>query len=103
MEDNAVVPLEFQRFTREHAEVSFNFIQTFIPKSSSDVKDESFRTAAFRFHKYQRRLAEAAKVTPQGVTGYFLVVVRSIPSTITRSEEHTSELQSLMRISYAYF
>src|SRR3546814_3755445 len=26
-----------------------------------------------------------------------------LPATITRSEEHTSELQSLMRISYAVF
>src|SRR3546814_8393097 len=28
---------------------------------------------------------------------------RSIPGELTRSEEHTSELQSLMRISYAVF
>src|SRR3546814_10376793 len=28
---------------------------------------------------------------------------RSVLSTTTRSEEHTSELQSLMRISYAVF
>src|SRR3546814_1517892 len=30
------------------------------------------------------------------------IVVRS-PGSVTRSEEHTSELQSLMRISYAVF
>src|SRR3546814_3524578 len=30
-------------------------------------------------------------------------MVTSIVSTLTRSEEHTSELQSLMRISYAVF
>src|SRR3546814_2502251 len=29
--------------------------------------------------------------------------VRSVPRTLFRSEEHTSELQSLMRISYAVF
>src|SRR3546814_2147366 len=29
--------------------------------------------------------------------------VRGIPTMILRSEEHTSELQSLMRISYAVF
>src|SRR3546814_965824 len=30
-------------------------------------------------------------------------VMTSTPATISRSEEHTSELQSLMRISYAVF
>src|SRR3546814_3454562 len=30
-------------------------------------------------------------------------VTSAVPSTTTRSEEHTSELQSLMRISYAVF
>src|SRR3546814_1121610 len=31
------------------------------------------------------------------------LIGRLYPSRITRSEEHTSELQSLMRISYAVF
>src|SRR3546814_1038354 len=31
------------------------------------------------------------------------VIIRTIASTDIRSEEHTSELQSLMRISYAVF
>src|SRR3546814_3376937 len=30
-------------------------------------------------------------------------IVRVVGATLTRSEEHTSELQSLMRISYAVF
>src|SRR3546814_1454078 len=36
---------------------------------------------------------------PRGVPGE----LRHEPSVCTRSEEHTSELQSLMRISYAVF
>src|SRR3546814_7062178 len=32
-----------------------------------------------------------------------IVLLRDIPLRSTRSEEHTSELQSLMRISYAVF
>src|SRR3546814_8905013 len=32
-----------------------------------------------------------------------LIIVRPIEEGISRSEEHTSELQSLMRISYAVF
>src|SRR3546814_5262135 len=35
--------------------------------------------------------------------GQMLVFGRDAAPTITRSEEHTSELQSLMRISYAVF
>src|SRR3546814_4221371 len=41
---------------------------------------------------------------PRSLTGAFSVVVKASPSTSrVRSEEHTSELQSLMRISYAVF
>src|SRR3546814_4589984 len=37
-------------------------------------------------------------------TQYFpWIVAGSCPPTLSRSEEHTSELQSLMRISYAVF
>src|SRR3546814_1659436 len=32
-----------------------------------------------------------------------LLTAAALPATATRSEEHTSELQSLMRISYAVF
>src|SRR3546814_9177750 len=40
------------------------------------------------------------------IAGFFAAVVKNITSHSTpkgRSEEHTSELQSLMRISYAVF
>src|SRR3546814_4441234 len=40
---------------------------------------------------------EAISITIQPATAY------STSTRITRSEEHTSELQSLMRISYAVF
>src|SRR3546814_5561350 len=33
----------------------------------------------------------------------FLLICRNIATSASRSEEHTSELQSLMRISYAVF
>src|SRR3546814_9408416 len=35
--------------------------------------------------------------------GYITKLYRTIPKRNARSEEHTSELQSLMRISYAVF
>src|SRR3546814_2294451 len=36
-------------------------------------------------------------------TGDYLNILKIKPPMVTRSEEHTSELQSLMRISYAVF
>src|SRR3546814_3140006 len=38
---------------------------------------------------------------PENATGNWVKVVQRLP--VERSEEHTSELQSLMRISYAVF
>src|SRR3546814_4706564 len=35
--------------------------------------------------------------------GYYVTQLRVQPGYVGRSEEHTSELQSLMRISYAVF
>src|SRR3546814_7041658 len=46
-------------------------------------------------------LEKIAKV--DGATANIQLVIALIISTPTRSEEHTSELQSLMRISYAVF
>src|SRR3546814_7945176 len=37
------------------------------------------------------------------VAGFWLINAKSLDEAIDRSEEHTSELQSLMRISYAVF
>src|SRR3546814_5938337 len=45
-----------------------------------------------------------SKITQKGLNGRLSRVVSlSSAETRTRSEEHTSELQSLMRISYAVF
>src|SRR3546814_4037338 len=47
---------------------------------------------------------EANRVTPLTVTSVMcLILLGMAPRGATRSEEHTSELQSLMRISYAVF
>src|SRR3546814_4908211 len=55
------------------------------------------------------RIREAMETQAQTVTGITAAVdetalaAGSMSTTIARSEEHTSELQSLMRISYAVF
>src|SRR3546814_2075674 len=47
---------------------------------------------------------EANRVTPLTVTSVMcLILLGMAPRGAMRSEEHTSELQSLMRISYAVF
>src|SRR3546814_2752058 len=40
---------------------------------------------------------------PLNLAHAFILLCSSAQSTLARSEEHTSELQSLMRISYAVF
>src|SRR3546814_8993954 len=52
--------------------------------------------------------AVAASAVSVGWSGYFVGLLSSslgivVPPVLARSEEHTSELQSLMRISYAVF
>src|SRR3546814_2826532 len=77
---------------------------------SSDLASFSRSDAAFIIDLgwHQRALAHAARLASQSSTPtVFSLVIASTPSAIAnatmRSEEHTSELQSLMRISYAVF
>src|SRR3546814_3484804 len=65
---------------------------------------------AFMMIEYTRRAAVASYGASRGEIGWILddnqgmrAIAKAIESTINRSEEHTSELQSLMRISYAVF
>src|SRR3546814_3170167 len=75
-----------------------------------------FRSPVHLFEKFKRRLPIALhscapglqlNTTPHGgfnfqhLVGLFYGIV--VPPCENRSEEHTSELQSLMRISYAVF
>src|SRR3546814_5714410 len=58
-----------------------------------------------RYNKSQTvsRSMSICSKTPFLSGACFAVIERSLPSRGIRSEEHTSELQSLMRISYAVF
>src|SRR3546814_5735211 len=63
------------------------------------VPDEALDGGVSR-KTYEERLEyELDVIDNMGFPGYFLIVA----DFIKRSEEHTSELQSLMRISYAVF
>src|SRR3546814_5175365 len=50
---------------------------------------------------YYRRDSAASRITPADLPGELAARTRFLQAS--RSEEHTSELQSLMRISYAVF
>src|SRR3546814_7376481 len=50
-----------------------------------------------------RRHRKIDRSSAVGVVRFFALELQKIPSRGMRSEEHTSELQSLMRISYAVF
>src|SRR3546814_4532113 len=45
----------------------------------------------------------SSRPVPMALVERILLAARRAPSSTNRSEEHTSELQSLMRISYAVF
>src|SRR3546814_3753833 len=63
------------------------------------MKDSAFPTTLIAINlKFSRRSSSHLRTPPRANT----VRVTS-PMTLPRSEEHTSELQSLMRISYAVF
>src|SRR3546814_9253329 len=63
-----------------------------------------FRSSASLFGQTSRLLSRRRRRSGAAIAGYGSMVA-SIPTTskLRRSEEHTSELQSLMRISYAVF
>src|SRR3546814_3169104 len=77
-------------------------------RSRSSHRSPGAETMAVRVQEQDFDLgAELAALTAGnhriGGLGVFVGVVRDIAGGATRSEEHTSELQSLMRISYAVF
>src|SRR3546814_3693359 len=63
----------------------------------TDVEPAIFGTLLEQALDKDERKRLGAHYTPRAY------VERLVEATITRSEEHTSELQSLMRISYAVF
>src|SRR3546814_9996402 len=52
---------------------------------------------------YEARLYNDAEITPEKLARMYDEVPATVGLLPQRSEEHTSELQSLMRISYAVF
>src|SRR3546814_3195968 len=56
-----------------------------------------FRSADVKLHVFAQRVRRPVMVDRQGM------IQRHVDRHLGRSEEHTSELQSLMRISYAVF
>src|SRR3546814_10495121 len=90
----------------------------FPTRRSADLAEEGVRTAlviapsprvdlAPGVSQRQEPMGVQAFIPEAPVEGFHKGVVRWLPgrlkSNVTRSEEHTSELQSLMRISYAVF
>src|SRR3546814_5547159 len=66
--------------------------------SAWKVAYADFVTAMMAFFLLLWLLNATTEEQKQGISNYFVVV-----GAVKRSEEHTSELQSLMRISYAVF
>src|SRR3546814_6112819 len=58
---------------------------------------------AQRAESERRPATDEIEVPLHAATGLAEIMIRASPAHVLRSEEHTSELQSLMRISYAVF
>src|SRR3546814_2842270 len=75
-------------------------------KGFAKAKPKPNRPGSRRGFKHQREAAERQEAAPQKPAAKKAVRARTAagkPATPKRSEEHTSELQSLMRLSYAVF
>src|SRR3546814_8685698 len=59
--------------------------------------------SAIRTADALRRVSSASRIGSESCTTPAPARTHACPSRTTRSEEHTSELQSLMRISYAAY
>src|SRR3546814_5458623 len=77
-------------------EYLFIYNATIAAKPSSNDRVPHWRSDQFRENMFDT--AEAMLTAPMSAP-----TVAAYASARTRSEEHTSELQSLMRISYAVF
>src|SRR3546814_3107126 len=75
-----------------------------LPDVAREVHGLLWRTSALDRHdrlREQRAAALELRYQAVGIGSEIVAVVRG--DAVARSEEHTSELQSLMRISYAVF
>src|SRR3546814_7921939 len=90
------------------------FIMDYVPGAihvQADLPDVPHATRAQHFDAMNAALAQLHRVDPVSVGladygkagGYLERQIRRWKRQYERSEEHTSELQSLMRISYAVF
>src|SRR3546814_10409683 len=83
--------------------VSFCFLMIRRPPRSTRTDTLFPYTTLFRSSDRDGEIPAFAGMTRQGRRGFRLTRSCSNASKTGRSEEHTSELQSLMRISYAVF
>src|SRR3546814_1964943 len=74
------------------------------PKSNAaHFRDSCFSDAELAIHAYENAPANYRQAFDAAVAQMDRLVLEAMPRIRIRSEEHTSELQSLMRISYAVY
>src|SRR3546814_5801256 len=79
--------------------------RAFFTANRDEAIEEHVHSIDYRAPGEPQRLTEAgfSNTAVMNKAGSAMIVTRSSPTQPPRSEEHTSELQSLMRISYAVF
>src|SRR3546814_2517611 len=83
----------------KHSAISYGEIDTKRPPTQAELREALLISATFAEDEYQW----PAHSQPDGKQLTIKLYGPFVPGEPVRSEEHTSELQSLMRISYAVF
>src|SRR3546814_10715005 len=77
--------------------------QQFLDRFIRAARTDKVRPASIRLETDSDNVARSWPVPTPGQPPLLTLAMQPSPSFRDRSEEHTSELQSLMRISYAVF
>src|SRR3546814_7824966 len=100
----AGMPGAFERLVRDHQGLCWHVIQRMVrhPEDTRELCQEAF----LRVHRHLHQYRFDAPLKSWIAQVAYSVALRHLERRripLARSEEHTSELQSLMRISYAVF
>src|SRR3546814_1516284 len=94
---------EYRKYIEKDAALARRFQPVFVPEPSVEETISILRGLKEKYELHHGvRITDAAIVSAATLSNRY-IADRFLPDKAIRSEEHTSELQSIMRISYAVF
>src|SRR3546814_3716757 len=88
---------------RAHARRAMGWLRRFVRPADQKKHWTDWRPPALVFLRFSPDVRSATAIRQANPRWFERYEGRALRDPLTRSEEHTSELQSLMRISYAVF